>query len=93
MKKVLVRKNYLHDIKKSIQEDLKFKYNINNLYYGLRFYFSRNSGLNVSKEQVDLYEPDNIVFSSQDLKKLIYYYRKSFIFLSKTLNYYFIKCS
>ena len=93
LKKVSQRKNYLYDIKKSIQEDLKFKFNINNLFYGLRFYFAKNSGLNVSKEQVDLYEPDNIKISSSYLKRLMYFYRKGFIFLSKTLNYYFIKCS
>lgn len=94
LSKIYKRKKNLYDVKKSLNEDLSYKFNINNIFYGLRFYFSKNFGLNKAKEQVDLYEPDNFIKKTYfDFKKLIYFYKKSFVFLSKILNYYFIKCS
>ena len=93
-KKIYKRKINLYDVKKSLKEDLSFKFNINNLFFGLRFYFSKNFGLNKAKEQVDLYEPDTFIKKTYyEFRKLIYFYKKSFVFLSKTLNYYFVKCS
>ena len=92
-KKVLRQKKKVFDVLKNIKEDLTFKVKFDNWFYSLRFYFSKNAGLDNHKEQVDLYDPNYIEKLKYPLERLFFFFSKTSVFLSKTLNYYIIKSS
>jgi small subunit ribosomal protein S2 len=77
----------------NIKENIKFKSSWNSIWtYGLDFFFAKNTGLNNSKEQVDLYEPED-VFSGFDVEVFFTRLRKVSLYLMKIINYYIIKAS
>jgi hypothetical protein len=67
--------------------------NINNRFFGLRFYFFKNYGINATKEQLDLFNSNIFLNIYKSMQKFIFFFKKGSIYLSKALNFYFIKGS
>jgi hypothetical protein len=78
---------------------LKYKFilnknlNINNKFFGLRFYFFKNYGINAIKQQLDIFNFNSFLNINKSMQKFIYFFKKSSIYISKALNFYFIKGS
>jgi hypothetical protein len=95
-------KNKLKNKKKNLLQylnSLKYKFilnknlNINNKFFGLRFYFFKNYGINAIKEQLDIFNFNSYLNINKSMQKFIYFFKKCSIYLSKALNFYFIKGS